>query len=555
MNPDGIDVAGQQEAAAPPVNTPPTPTRTEVVEDQQQLFKRVLGYLYIEEAFIIQVLILTEEQRSNVLNKAKDNEDEGFTYDALSFLKLLDAADHYAKLQGISVLDIQWRAFTEDSTTLMVSVFVESLKARSEELERSKNEATIQAAANASEFPGGRDSFPPTTDTIDFMGNMSSGGSAFVKKSLKTFENSKFPSVPVTVRAMKEFRINMKNQMRSMDLDHLVNDSYQPPNEGDPGYEKYRIDNKFFFSAVVEILSNPNHPARSWLMTEELENDGRAAYYKLISHYDNETIEDSFVQTAYVRWINTKLTGVHLGAMKTYITKYQTVLSEARETGTPVPDNAAKEIFLTHIKPDNYQQVVMNCKIDKLSLSDCMDRCLRVAVSVEAGAASRARRAARVTQDNEETTSTTSTSSNYSGGKPRKYNGKEINEYGYFKDRKYWSTLTQDEKNKFYKQLDKWVLDGVVKRKEKGGGSSTNKKAVIKEVIAALKSEDAPTPSNDESNDEEGESYDDRVLKFLNTKINVARRVRFGIGSATVRSALQSSPSNAIIDSGADTCL
>ena len=80
-----------------------------------------------------------------------------------------------------------------------------------------------------------------------------------------------------------------------MDLDHLVNDSYEPPREGEPGYEKYPIDNKFFFSAVVEILSNPNHPARSWLMTEELENDGRAAYFKLISHYDNETIEDSFV--------------------------------------------------------------------------------------------------------------------------------------------------------------------------------------------------------------------------------------------------------------------
>ena len=347
MNPDEIDVAGQQEAAAPPVNTPPTPTRTEVVEDQQQIFQRVLGYLYIEEA-MTQILrkqrirnfrvavILTEEQRSNVLSKAKDNDDEGLSHDALSFLKLLDAADHYAKLQGISVLDIQWRTFTEDSTTQMVSAFVESLKAKNEELERSRNEATIQAAANASEFQGGRDSFPPTTDTIDFMGGVGSGGNSFVKKSLKTFENSKFPAVPVTVKAMKEFRINMKNQMRSMDLDHLVNDSYQPPKEGEPGFEKYRIDNKFFFSAVVEILSNPNHPARSWLMTEELENDGRAAYYKLIGHYDNETIEDSFVQTAYVKWINTKLVGVHLGAMKAYITKYQTALSEARETGTPV---------------------------------------------------------------------------------------------------------------------------------------------------------------------------------------------------------------------------
>ena len=214
MNPDELDIARQQEAAIPPVNAPPPPTRQEVMEDPQQIFRRVLSYLYIEEAFITSIL-------------------------------------NVQRIRNFRVAVI---------------------------------------------LTGEQRSFPPTTDTIDIMGGMNSGNSAFVKKSLKTFENSKFPSVPVTVKAMKEFRINMKNQMRSMDLDHLVNVSYVPPsNEGEPGYEKYRIDAKFFFSAVVEILSNLNHPTRSWLMTEELENDGRGAYFKLISHYDNETIEDSFV--------------------------------------------------------------------------------------------------------------------------------------------------------------------------------------------------------------------------------------------------------------------
>ena len=115
--------------------------------------------------------------------------------------------------------------------------------------------------------------------------------------------------------------------------------------------------------------------------------------------------------------------------------------------------------------------------------------------------------------------------------------------------------MTQNEKTKFYKQLDKWVKDGLVKKREKVGGASTNKKAVIKEVIAALKSDDAPTPSTEEDCNKGGESYDDRVLKFLNTKINVTRRTRCVIDAATVRASLQSSPSNAIIDSGADTCL
>ena len=308
MNPDNPDIVDQPVAAIPQVNNPPSPTRQEVVETAEQTFRRVLGYLYIEEGFIDSILrtqrirnfrvavLLTEDQHASVLKDANDHEDRGFYHDAVSFLKLLDAADHFAKQQGISVVDIQWSTFNEESVTRMIAAFVEATRMRKEELERSRTEASLQAAAAANDFPAGRVSFPQTTDTVDFMGDPSSGGGAFVKKSLKTFENAKFPSVPVTVKAMKEFKINMKNQMRSMDLDHLVNDSYEPPQEGDQGYEKFRVDNKFFFSAVVEILSNPNHPARSWLMTEELENDGRAAYFKLISHYDNETIEDSFVQ-------------------------------------------------------------------------------------------------------------------------------------------------------------------------------------------------------------------------------------------------------------------
>ena len=109
MNPDELDIAGQQEAAIPPAKTPTPPARQEVVETPEQIFRRVLGYLYIEEAFVTSILntqrirnfrvavILTGEQRSNVLTKAQSNDDEGFTHDALSFLKLLDAADHYTK--------------------------------------------------------------------------------------------------------------------------------------------------------------------------------------------------------------------------------------------------------------------------------------------------------------------------------------------------------------------------------------------------------------------------------------------------------------------------
>ena len=87
-----------------------------------------------------------------------------------------------------------------------------------------------------------------------------------MKKTLKPFENCKYPAVPVTIKDMKAFTINMTNQMRSMDLDHLLKESYIPPDRSEAGFEKDRIDNKFFYSAVVEIMTNPNHPARIWLI-------------------------------------------------------------------------------------------------------------------------------------------------------------------------------------------------------------------------------------------------------------------------------------------------
>ena len=274
-------------------------------------------------------VLLTEQQHNSVITDAQASTNRGFYHDAISFLKLLTAADYYAKQQRISVVEIQWNTFTEESTTRMVSAFVEAAKAKNEELERSKNEASNQSAANASEFPAGRDSFPPNTEAFgDMMGG--SSGATFVKKTLKPFENCKFPTVPVTIKAMTALKIGIKNYMRSMDLDHLLKESYIPPAKGEVGFEKYIIDNKFFDSAVVEIMTNPDHPARNWLMTEEIKNDGRSAYFKLVNHYDNETIEDSHGITAYIRWTNTKLTGVHLGAMKAYITKYQIVLSDAK---------------------------------------------------------------------------------------------------------------------------------------------------------------------------------------------------------------------------------
>ena len=311
-------------------------------------------------------------------------------------------------------------------------------------------------------------------------------------------------------------------------------------------------------------MTNPNHPARSWLMTEEIGNDGRAAYFKLINHYDNETIEDSHGITAYMRWTTTKLTGVHLGAMKAFITKYQTILSDAKEAGDAIPDNPAKDMFLAQIKPEAYQHVTMNCKIDKISLSECMERCLRVAVSVEANAASKSRRgASTATQQSTDSNSNATVSTSSVARRPKTYKGKPIDEFGYFKDKNYWSTLTAKDRSEYFKQLNKWIEDGLLQRKSRGAGASNNRKAVLKELMADMREAitndtgniqftgSTPSPSSDNRNND----VNDKMIKFLNSRMSMARRSRCGLNNTRLKAALKDSPCNAVCDCGADTCL
>ena len=138
MNPDQPDIAGQQAAVIPQVdNPPPPPSRQEVVETPEQNFRRVLSYLYIEEEFITSILniqrisnfrvavLLTEQQHNSVITDAQASTNCGFYHDAISFLKLLNAADYYAKQQRISVVEKQWSTFTEVSTTRILSALMQ----------------------------------------------------------------------------------------------------------------------------------------------------------------------------------------------------------------------------------------------------------------------------------------------------------------------------------------------------------------------------------------------------------------------------------------------
>ena len=90
-------------------------------------------------------MILNETQHNDRVTLARAHDDQGFYHDSIQFLKLLEAAAFYAKRESIDLLDIPLSTFMEIQTMRMVADFVKSSKAKSEEMERSKMEASIQS--------------------------------------------------------------------------------------------------------------------------------------------------------------------------------------------------------------------------------------------------------------------------------------------------------------------------------------------------------------------------------------------------------------------------
>ena len=60
-----------------------------------------------------------------------------------------------------------------------------------------------------------------------------------------------------------------------------------------------------------------------------------------------------------------------------------------------------------------------------------------------------------------------------------------------------------------------------------------------------------PSTSSDNTNND----ANDKVIKFLNSRMCMARQSRCGINNARLKAALKASPCNAVCDSGADTFL
>ena len=274
---------------------------------QEEIFKRVIGYADVSTQFYDEILApsrhksfrsayaLTQAQKDELLSNARATEDKGLITDAHNFLKLLDAGEHYRKNREITLIkNVPWDSFDEEAVLDIIDNYIAGVKT---EIEKSKLEASISTIAPLpSKVDGSPSKIKSELKQEDILDESSYG---YAKKSLKAFDDIKFPAVPVKHRELKTMIVLFKNVLRSMNLEYLLKESFVRPSDDSMEYNRFVMDNKFLFSAVVGILSTPDHEAREYVMDEDIENDGRAAWLKLQEHYNSEAIHDNVVEMTY----------------------------------------------------------------------------------------------------------------------------------------------------------------------------------------------------------------------------------------------------------------
>ena len=268
-----------------------------------------------------------------------------------------------------------------------------------------------------------------------------------------------------------------------------------------------------------------------------------------MKHYDNEVIEENSVALIYTKWINLRLNKVTTGACMTYITNYASYMQQAAEEGCPIDANVATSIFLSHIDHGAYLQAVLDCKIKKYNLTECMDIIRRVGVIVE-------KRSARVSRKLPKLNSSTPGGGGGGGNEVEgmKFNGKALDEFGFFVKKKDFSDLSFKEKKDYWKLCNKWRDEGKLKKKPSKNTTSyaEAKKSLVREVITQMIKaiEDLPTTSSTSTPVAATPSASlGSDLKAKMLKINMARLNSYRFNTR------KESPSNAVASSGADTCI
>ena len=162
--------------------------------------------------------------------------------------------------------------------------------------------------------------FNPTR--IDEKPIVIESSNSVAKKSLASIETM-MPQKPITFKQMKNFKLDFENDLRSMGIDYIIDEEVEKPDELDPSYATFQADNKFVYSALIKTTKG--HEAREWLLPDEVEDDGREGWFRLLKQYDLRDADDNNLGSAMNRLANLRLSKTYIGAASAYVTTFQHV--------------------------------------------------------------------------------------------------------------------------------------------------------------------------------------------------------------------------------------
>ena len=170
-----------------------------------------------------------------------------------------------------------------------------------------------------------------------------------------------------------------------------------------------------------------------------------------------------------------KLKDIYIGACSTFITTFASYLDIFEEEEVPLPPRLARDLFLMNITHESYSTIKNELRIKKKTLVQCYEDIKSLSLNIESGPRKTQRQIRIQKQQDREKKG------------ELMFKGKKVNEFGFFIDKSFFKTLSEAEKQSFYKKKDAWKNKGYVKDYVKGGDPN-RPPAVVRNVKTELES-------------------------------------------------------------------
>ena len=269
------------------------------------------------------------------------------------------------------------------------------------------------------------------------------------KKNLNTVEAT-MPQKPITCKQKKSFKLDFRNDLRSMGVAYILDEDHEVPKQGDDDFIKYNYNKIFVYSCLMRATKG--NEAREWLIANNIVNNGREGWKKILKQYDPMELEGTILSTAMQCLTNLCLSHATSGSASTYVTNFASALSELTIKGMPLNDALAQEMFINGIVHPGYFETKTDMKLNHSDLQTCMEKVNIIAGSIEREALKSNCCIAKVQSDSS------------SGSSSLQYKGKEVDKYGFFKNEDHLKNLSQKDKCNYFKVRMKWIKDVTCQR-------------------------------------------------------------------------------------------